>query len=217
MAWRMRPWRAKVPTNRDSASWIGKGVDGRKQQGIVYAFGPPRTQVLGSLAGRSLVRWLVLLLLAGCALPPEESPREPLPLAASPPSQPAVALPPSPAEQLRLSPLTFGPEPLMQGLERLEQRRKTSRYVHGIEIDLGRGHYGFDGSGMVDYLVPIADSSRLRHDDDTRGKNDGFGYGTILIQTDPQSGSPSGFSFAGARAGRVFGTKIVIGRPLSSR
>ncbi len=71
-------------------------------------------------------------------------------------------------------------------------------------------------AGESAYLVRIADSSRLRHDDDTRGTNDGFGYGTILIQADPQSGSPSEFSFAGARAERVFGTKIVIGRPTAS-
>lgn len=63
------------------------------------------------------------------------------------------------------------------------------------------------------YLVRIADSSRLMHGDDSRGGRDGFGYGTILLETDPATGAPSGFSFAGEDATRVFGTQIVIGRP----
>ncbi len=64
------------------------------------------------------------------------------------------------------------------------------------------------------YLLRIADASRLMHQDDTRQGRDGFGMGTILVETDPATGAPSGFSFAGSHARHAFGTKIVIGRPL---
>ncbi|MBN1605111.1 MAG: hypothetical protein JW940_00685 [Polyangiaceae bacterium] len=68
--------------------------------------------------------------------------------------------------------------------------------------------------GDTAYLVRIADASRLRHQDDTRKAHDGFGMGTILIQTNLASGAPTGFSFAGSRARNAWGTRIVIGRPL---
>lgn len=63
------------------------------------------------------------------------------------------------------------------------------------------------------YVLRVADSSRLRHEDDTRGGRGGFGFGTILVETNPATGSPTGFSFAGSFAEHAFGTKIVIGRP----
>ena len=69
-------------------------------------------------------------------------------------------------------------------------------------------------TGDTAYLVRIADASRLRHQDDTRKDHDGFGFGTILVQTNLASGAPTGFSFAGSRARNAWGTKIVIGRPL---
>jgi hypothetical protein len=68
--------------------------------------------------------------------------------------------------------------------------------------------------GDTAYLVRIADASRLRHQNDTRKADDGFGMGTILVQTNLASGAPTGFSFAGSRARNAWGTKIVIGRPL---
>ena len=64
------------------------------------------------------------------------------------------------------------------------------------------------------YVMRIADSSRIPHEDDSRGGQPGFGYGTILIETNPANGAPTGFSFAGSRAAHAFGSKIVIGRPL---
>ncbi len=63
------------------------------------------------------------------------------------------------------------------------------------------------------YLVRIADSSRLLHDEDTRIDRDGFGFGTILLVTDPESGAPIGYGWVGLRW-RAFETKIAIGRPL---
>jgi hypothetical protein len=64
------------------------------------------------------------------------------------------------------------------------------------------------------YLVRVADASRLMHEDDTRHGRGGFGIGTILIDTHPGTGAPSGFHFGGSRAEFTLGTKIVIGRAL---
>jgi hypothetical protein len=69
-------------------------------------------------------------------------------------------------------------------------------------------------TGDTAYLLRIADASRLRHQDDTRRGHDGFGLGTILLQTNLANGAPTGFSFAGSRARNAWGTRIVIGRPL---
>lgn len=62
------------------------------------------------------------------------------------------------------------------------------------------------------HLVRIADSSRLLHDEDTRGDRDGFGFGTILLVSDPEGGQPVAYGWAGLRW-RAFETKIAIGRP----
>ncbi len=70
------------------------------------------------------------------------------------------------------------------------------------------------GPSDTAYLVRVADSSRLIHENDSRRGRGGFGYGTILIETDSKTGAPTGFSFSGSRAQRIFGTKIVVGRPL---
>jgi hypothetical protein len=64
------------------------------------------------------------------------------------------------------------------------------------------------------YLLRVADSSRLMHEDDTRHGRGGYGIGTILLDTDPKTGSPTGFSFAGSRATHAWGSRIVIARPL---
>jgi hypothetical protein len=210
----------------------------------------------------------------------------------------------SPREALRTESIDWDSGGVMRGLWRLKSNMRTTTYVHGIDVDVKRGHYAFDCSGMVDwllrdsapvahrslrqnldyrplardfvnrvarmepgatqggwkrvarvadarpgdiiawlkpkivkskntghvavviqsprlrsaydtaYLVRVADSSRLAHEDDSRNGRGGFGYGTILVETNPATGAPSGFSFAGSRASHAFGTKVVIGRPL---
>jgi len=62
------------------------------------------------------------------------------------------------------------------------------------------------------YLVRVADSTSLYHDNDTRepGLTNGFGFGTILLVSD-ESGAPVAYGWVGTRA-RVFETKIAIGR-----
>jgi hypothetical protein len=211
----------------------------------------------------------------------------------------------SAAEQLRDASVDYENSPVMRGLFRLKKSAIHSPYIHGIDVDVRRGYYAFDCSGMVDwllqrtcpvasqslraghatrplardfvetiaqlapgqsrggwlrvsrvsearpgdviawlrpkfiksentghvaviilppeqrspfdsaYLVRVADSSRLHHQDDIRlGGANGFGFGTILVESNPASGAPSGFSFAGERAKHAWGTKVVIGRPL---
>lgn len=62
------------------------------------------------------------------------------------------------------------------------------------------------------YLVRIADSTRLMHDDDTRVGRTGFGFGTILLVADPESGAPVAYGWAALRW-RAFATDISLGRP----
>lgn len=210
----------------------------------------------------------------------------------------------SPNEVLRSEPLEWEHSPLMRGLFRIQSKLKTTAYVHGIDVDVRRGYFAFDCSGMVDwvlrgstpvaaqsvrrgltnrplardfvnriaslapneisggwkritkvveaqpgdviawvkpkfiksentghvaiivqraivrnpndtaYLLRIADSSRLIHEDDSRQGRGGFGFGTILVETNANTGAPSGFHFSGSRANHAFGTQVVIGRPL---
>jgi hypothetical protein len=63
------------------------------------------------------------------------------------------------------------------------------------------------------YLVRIADSTSLLHDHDTRVGRSGFGLGTILLITDPETGSPRAYGWVGLQY-RVFETAIAIGRPI---
>jgi hypothetical protein len=63
------------------------------------------------------------------------------------------------------------------------------------------------------YLVRIADSTRLLHDDDTRVGRTGFGFGTILLVSDPETGAPTAYGWVGLRW-RAFETAIALGRPL---
>jgi hypothetical protein len=63
------------------------------------------------------------------------------------------------------------------------------------------------------YLVRIADSTRLLHDDDTRVGRTGFGFGTILLVSDPVTGAPTAYGWVGLRW-RAFETAIAFGRPL---
>lgn len=68
---------------------------------------------------------------------------------------------------------------------------------------------GYDNA----YLVRIADSTRLLHDADTREGRDGFGKGTILLVSDPETGAPVAYGWVGLRW-RAFETAIALGRPL---
>lgn len=66
------------------------------------------------------------------------------------------------------------------------------------------------------YLVRIADASRYYHDDDARealGRT-GFGVGTILLVTDPESGAPTAYGWFGDRSAWIRDAQIAIGRPL---
>lgn len=62
------------------------------------------------------------------------------------------------------------------------------------------------------YLVRVADSTRLLHDDDTRVGRNGFGFGTILLVADPDTGAPIAYGWA-ALKWRAFETAIAVGRP----
>jgi hypothetical protein len=64
------------------------------------------------------------------------------------------------------------------------------------------------------YLVRIADSTSLLHDDDTRVGRSGFGLGTILVVTDAETDAPVAYGWVGLRW-RAFETDIAIGRPES--
>jgi len=63
------------------------------------------------------------------------------------------------------------------------------------------------------YLVRVADSTRLHHDDDTRVGRTGLGFGTIVLVADPETGAPTAFGWVGLRW-RAFETAIALGRPL---
>ncbi|MBL8685688.1 MAG: hypothetical protein JNK05_41305 [Myxococcales bacterium] len=65
------------------------------------------------------------------------------------------------------------------------------------------------------WLVPIADSSRYRHQNDSREgtTRTGFGRGTILIAEDPATGSPRAFGWFGDLSPFVLDTQIAIARP----
>ncbi len=67
-------------------------------------------------------------------------------------------------------------------------------------------------------LVRIADSTRVGHESDTRDYNtrqSGFGYGTLLITTDPATGAGTGYGWAGRYTPDewIVPTPVVIGRP----
>lgn len=63
------------------------------------------------------------------------------------------------------------------------------------------------------YLLRVADSTSLLHDEDTRAGRNGFGLGTILLVADPDTGAPSAYGWVGLRW-RSFETSIAIGRPV---
>jgi len=68
---------------------------------------------------------------------------------------------------------------------------------------------GYDNA----YLVRFTDSTRLLHDDDTRQGRNGFGKGTILLVSDPETGAPVAYGWVGLKW-RAFETDIALGRPL---
>jgi len=63
------------------------------------------------------------------------------------------------------------------------------------------------------FLVRVADSSSYHHDADTREGRTGFGFGTILLVADAETGEPRAYGWVGLRW-RTFETAISIGRPL---
>jgi hypothetical protein len=63
------------------------------------------------------------------------------------------------------------------------------------------------------FLVRIVDATSLLHADDTRGDGTGFGFGTILLVIDPETGAPRAYGWQGLEW-RAFETPIAIGRPL---
>jgi hypothetical protein len=69
--------------------------------------------------------------------------------------------------------------------------------------------------GMEGYfLVRIADSTSLLHDEDTREGRSGFGFGTILLVADRATWEPIAYGWAGLRW-RSFETRIALGRPIA--
>ncbi|MFO0626443.1 MAG: hypothetical protein U0325_12590 [Polyangiales bacterium] len=84
------------------------------------------------------------------------------------------------------------------------------------------GHVGFV-VGMPQrvaqgVLLRIADATSVGHDDDGRDgvTRTGFGYGTLLITTDPATGGGTAYGWVGARTPEAWmvPTEVVIGRPL---
>lgn len=66
------------------------------------------------------------------------------------------------------------------------------------------------------YLVRIADSTRLAHEDDSRrGGKSGYGTGTMLFATDAQ-GRPTGYGWYGSvsKPDWIIPTRIAVGRAL---
>lgn len=62
------------------------------------------------------------------------------------------------------------------------------------------------------YLVRIIDSTRYRHQDDTRARGEtGFGSGTVLFMTDDRR-EPIGYAWYGELSGGWYATQVVFGR-----
>jgi hypothetical protein len=81
------------------------------------------------------------------------------------------------------------------------------------------GHMGFVYAKPVPvsggYLIRVADATSYPHGEDSREGGTGFGYGTILITVDPDSGEGTGQGWTGRYSGNtVIRTPILIGRPL---
>ncbi len=61
------------------------------------------------------------------------------------------------------------------------------------------------------YLVRVVDATSLLHADDTRQAGSGFGFGTILLVVEPDTGAPRAYGWVGLEW-RAFETSIAIGR-----
>lgn len=62
------------------------------------------------------------------------------------------------------------------------------------------------------YLVRVIDSTRWKHQDDSRGADEtGFGMGTILFMTDAQR-RPIGYAWAGIHSSGFYRTDVAFGR-----
>jgi len=65
------------------------------------------------------------------------------------------------------------------------------------------------------YLLRLADATSYPHGEDSREGGTGFGYGSILVTVDPDSGEGTGQGWTGRySANTVLMTPIYVGRPL---
>ncbi len=65
------------------------------------------------------------------------------------------------------------------------------------------------------YLIRIADATSYPHGEDSREGGTGFGFGTILVTVDPDTGEGTGQGWTGRySANTVIKTPIYVGRPL---
>ncbi|MCE9624993.1 MAG: hypothetical protein K8R69_06010 [Deltaproteobacteria bacterium] len=65
------------------------------------------------------------------------------------------------------------------------------------------------------YLLRLADATGYPHGEDTREGGTGFGYGTILVTLNPDTGEGTGQGWTGRYSGNtVIKTPIYVGRPL---
>ncbi len=65
------------------------------------------------------------------------------------------------------------------------------------------------------YLLRLADATSYPHGEDSREGGTGFGYGSILVTVDPDSGEGTGQGWTGRySANTVLKTPIYVGRPL---
>lgn len=84
------------------------------------------------------------------------------------------------------------------------------------------GHVGFvvgtPSQSPRGALLRIADATSIGHDDDGRDgvTRTGFGYGTLLVGTDPRTGAGLSYGWLGVRTPEewMIETEVVIGRPL---
>lgn len=66
------------------------------------------------------------------------------------------------------------------------------------------------------FLVRIVDASSYQHQDDDRFESGrtGFGSGTILLVTDPETGAPTAYGWFGLYSRYVLDTSIALGRAI---
>ena len=89
----------------------------------------------------------------------------------------------------------------------------------GADIGAATGHMGVVYEKPVavsgGYLVRIADATSYPHGEDSREGGTGFGFGSILVTVDPDTGEGTGQGWTGRYSGNtVIKTPIYVGRPL---